>query len=64
MTNLTAPITRRQLELLQARTSLERRMSFETTPPNGYGLAAQVEAIDDALATIERAKRERHGVSA
>ena len=39
MFHLTAPITKRQLELLQARKRLERRMSYDTLPakPKGIG---------------------------
>lgn len=57
MVNLTAPVTRRQLELLQRRKHLERRMSFDSLPANGYGLAAQVEKVDAELAAIERSKK-------
>ena len=57
MVTLTAPLTRQQLDLLNLREHLERRMSFDTTPPNAYGLGAQVQRIDDELATLEQHKR-------
>ena len=57
MVTLTAPLTRQQLDLLNLREHLERRMSFDTTPPNDYGLGAQVRRIDDELATLEQHKR-------
>ena len=57
MVTLTAPLTKKQLDLLNLREHLERRMSFDTTPPNGYGLGAQVQRIDDELATLEQSKR-------
>ncbi len=56
MFHLTAPVTKRQLELLTARKRLEHRMSFDTLPANGYGLAARVEVIDVELAEIEQGK--------
>lgn len=56
MFHLTAPVTKRQLELLQVRKRLEHRLSFDTLPLNGYGLAAQVEVIDAELAEIEQSK--------
>jgi hypothetical protein len=59
MFHLTAPVTKRQLELLQARKRLERRMSYDTLPANGYGLAARVEVIDAELAEIEQSKGKR-----
>jgi hypothetical protein len=59
MFHLTAPVTKRQLELLQVRKRLERRMSFDTLPANGYGLAAQVEVIDAELTEIEQSKGNR-----
>jgi hypothetical protein len=59
MFHLTAPITKRQLELLQARKRLERRMSYDTLPANDYGLAAKVEGIDAELRAIEEGKGNR-----
>ena len=59
MFHLTAPVTQRQLELLRTRKGLERRMCRDTLPFNGYGLAAQVEAIDAELTTIEQGKGNR-----
>ena len=53
MFNLTAPITKRQLVLLQTRKRLERRLQGTS----GYGLAAQVKAIDAELSKIEQGKR-------
>ena len=59
MFHLTAPVTKRQLELLRTRKGLERRMCRDTLPFNGYGLAAQVKAIDAKLETIEEGKSNR-----
>ena len=56
MFHLTAPVTKRQLELLTVRKRLERRLCWGTLPANDYGLAAQVEAIDAELETIEQGK--------
>ena len=56
MFHLTAPVTQRQLELLTTRKRLERRLCWGTLPANDYGLAAQVEAIDAELETIEESK--------
>ena len=58
MFHLTAPITKRQLELLQVRKRLERRMCFESQP---YGVAAKVERIDAELQTIEQGKGNQGG---
>ena len=63
MFHLTAPVTQRQLELLQTRKRLERRMCRDTLPFNGYGLAAQVEAIDAELTTIEQGKGNLEGAA-
>lgn len=59
MVHLTAPITKRQLELLQAHKRLEHRLSFSTLPLNDYGLAAQVEGIEAELRAIEEGKGKR-----
>jgi len=59
MFHLTAPVTKRQLELLQARKRLEHRMSFSTLPLNDYGLAAKVAVIDAELTEIEQSKGKR-----
>ena len=59
MFHLTAPVTKHQLELLTVRKHLERRLCRGTLPFNGYGLAAQVEAIDAELTTIEQSKGNR-----
>jgi hypothetical protein len=59
MVHLTAPVTKRQLELLQARKRLKRRMSFDTLPLNDYGLAARVEGIEAELRAIEDGKGNR-----
>lgn len=59
MFHLTAPVTKRQLELLTVRKRLERRMCWGTLPANDYGLAAQVEVINAELETIEQGKRNR-----
>ncbi len=56
MFHLTAPITKRQLELLQVRKRLERRLSFDTLPLNDYGLAAEVKGVEAELEAIEQAK--------
>ena len=56
MVYLTAPVTKHQLELLKTRKRLERRLRWGTLPFNGYGIAAQVEAIDAELTTIEQGK--------
>lgn len=56
MFHLTAPITKRQLELLQARKRLEHRMSYESSP---YGVAAKVEKIDAELEAIEQGKGQK-----
>lgn len=53
MVHLTAPITTRQLALLQERKRLEYRLQGTS----GYGLAAQAEAIDAELNKIEQGKR-------
>ncbi len=53
MFHLTAPITTRQLELLQVKKRLEHRMCFESSP---YGVAAKVERIDTELEAIEHGK--------
>ncbi len=63
MFHLIAPVTKRQLELLQARKRLERRMSFDTLPANGYGLAARVEGIDAELRAIEEGKGKKEMVA-
>lgn len=59
MVHLTAPVTKRQLELLRARQRLERRLSFDTLPANGYGLVTRVEGIDAELRAIEADKGKR-----
>ena len=59
MVHLTAPITKRQLELLGLHKRLERRLSFDTLPLNDYGLAAQVEGVEAELKAIEEAKGKR-----
>ena len=59
MFHLTAPITKRQLELLQVRKRLERRLSFDTLPLNDYGLAAEVKGVEAELEAIEQAKGKR-----
>ena len=56
MFHLTAPITKRQLELLQVRKRLEHRMCFESQP---YGVAAKVEKIDAELEAIEQGKGQK-----
>lgn len=53
MVHLTAPITTRQLALLQARKRLEYRLQGAS----GYGLASQVKAIDAELNEIEQGKK-------
>ena len=58
MFHLTAPITKRQLELLQVRKRLEHRMCFESQP---YGVAAKVERINAELETIEQGKGNQGG---
>ena len=63
MFHLTAPVTRRQLELLQARQRLERRLCWGTLPANDYGLASQVESIDAELNEIEQDKGNREGAA-
>ena len=57
MVTLTAPLTKQQLDLLNLREHLERRMSFDATPPNGYGLGARIQKIDDELVILEQHKR-------
>ena len=59
MFHLTAPVTKHQLELLTVRKRLERRLRWGTLPANDYGLAAQVNAIDAELTTIEQGKGNR-----
>ncbi len=59
MFHLTAPITKRQLELLQVRKRLERRLSFDTYPLNDYGLAAEVRGVEAELEAIEASKGKR-----
>lgn len=59
MFHLTAPVTKRQLELLTVRKRLERRLCWGNLPANNYGLAAQVEAIDAELERIETGKANR-----
>ncbi len=59
MFHLTAPITKRQLELLQVRKRLERRLSFDTYPLNDYGLAAEVRGVEAELRAIEASKGKR-----
>lgn len=56
MFHLTAPITKRQLELIQIRKRLERHLSFESSP---YGVAAKVEKIDAELESIEQGKGQK-----
>ena len=56
MFHLTAPITTRQLELLQVRKRLEHRMCYEAYP---YGVAAKVEKIDAELEAIEQGKGQK-----
>ncbi len=56
MFHLTAPITARQLELLQVKKRLERRMCFESSP---YGVAAKVEEVDAELEAIEHGKGQK-----
>ena len=56
MFHLTAPITERQLELLQLHKRLERRLSFDTYPLNDYGLAAEVAGVEAELKAIEESK--------
>ena len=56
MFHLTAPITKRQLELLQVRKRLERRLCFESHP---YGVGAEVERIDAELEAIEQGKDQK-----
>ena len=56
MFHLTAPVTKRQLELLTVRKRLERRLCWGTLPANDYGLAAQVENINAELNEIEQGK--------
>ena len=58
MFHLTAPITKRQLELIQVRKRLEHRMCFDSQP---YGVAAKVERIDAELETIEQGKGNQGG---
>ena len=59
MFHLTAPVTKRQLELLTVRKRLERRLCWGTLPTNDYGLASQVESIDAELNEIEQGKGNR-----
>ena len=59
MFHLTAPITKRQLELLHVRKRLERRLSFDTYPLNDYGLAAEVRGVEAELEAIEASKGKR-----
>lgn len=56
MFHLTAPITKRQLELLTIKKRLERRLCFESSP---YGVAAKVERIDTELEAIEQNKGQK-----
>ena len=63
MFHLTAPVMKRQLELLTVRQRLERRLCWGTLPANDYGLAAQVEAIDVELETIEQRKGNSEGTA-
>ena len=56
MVHLTAPVTKRQLELLTVRKRLERRLWWSTLPANDYGLASQVKSIDAELKAIEQGK--------
>ena len=63
MFHLTAPVTKRQLELLTVRKRLERRLCWGTLPANDYGLASQVESIDTELNEIEAAKGNSEGAA-
>lgn len=56
MIQLTAPLTKRQLALLQTRKSLERRLQAPTS--HDYGIATQIDQLDDELDQIEMAKRQ------
>lgn len=58
MLQLTAPLTKRQLELLTARKHLEHRLCADTLPATDYGLAARRAHIDAELARIEVDKQQ------
>ena len=56
MVQLTAPLTKRQLALLQTFKSLERRLQAPTS--RDYGLATQIEQLEHELSQIETTKRQ------
>ena len=56
MIQLTAPLTKRQLALLQTRKSLERRLQAPTS--RDYGVSTQLEQLERELSEIETAKRQ------
>ena len=56
MIQLTAPLTKRQLALLQAHRSLEHRLQAPTF--RDYGLYTRIEQLEQELSQIETAKRQ------
>ena len=56
MVQLTAPLTKRQLALLQTRKSLKRRLQAPTS--RDYGLYTRIEQLEQELSQIETAKRQ------
>ena len=56
MVQLTAPLTKRQLALLQNRKSLEKRLTAPTA--SDYGLSTRIEQLDHELNQIEIAKHQ------
>ena len=56
MIQLTAPLTKRQLASLQTCKSLKRRLQAPTS--RDYGIATQIEELEQELTQLEMAKRQ------